>query len=85
MGGGLYGMRLLPWTVGRGGKIIGHDFEAAMGRITLYLDADTEEKMKTAAKAAGVSQSRWVSDLIREKIASLDKQRLAEIPESGET
>lgn len=56
-----------------------------MGRITLYLDADTEEKMKTAAKAAGVSQSRWVSDLIREKIASLDKQRLAEIPESGET
>jgi hypothetical protein len=44
--------------------------EAAMGQVTLYLDADTEEKMKTAAKAAGVSQSRWMSDLIRDKTAT---------------
>jgi hypothetical protein len=44
--------------------------EVAMGQLTLYLDADTEEKMKAAAKAAGVSQSRWVSDLIREKAAA---------------
>jgi hypothetical protein len=41
-----------------------------MGRMTLYLDSDTEAKMKAAAKAAGVSPSRWVSDLIREKIAA---------------
>jgi hypothetical protein len=44
--------------------------EGAMGQLTLYLDSDTEEKMKAAAKAAGVSQSRWVSDLIREKTAA---------------
>ncbi len=41
-----------------------------MGRVTVFLDAGTEEKMKTAAKAAGVSQSRWVADLIREKTAT---------------
>lgn len=41
-----------------------------MGQITLYLDAETETKMKVAAKAAGVSQSRWVADLIREKAAT---------------
>jgi hypothetical protein len=41
-----------------------------MGQVTLYLDNETEEKMKTAAKAAGVSQSRWVADLIRHKTAT---------------
>jgi hypothetical protein len=44
--------------------------EVAMGQLTLYLDSQTEEKMKAAAKAAGVSQSRWVSDLIRDKTAT---------------
>jgi hypothetical protein len=41
-----------------------------MGQITLYLDDETEAKMKAAAQAEGVSQSRWVSKLIREKTAS---------------
>ena len=41
-----------------------------MGQITLYLDGETEEKMKTAARASGVSQSRWVAELIREKTAT---------------
>jgi hypothetical protein len=44
--------------------------EVAMGQITLYLDDETEEKMKDAAKVAGVSQSRWVSRLIKEKTAT---------------
>jgi hypothetical protein len=38
-----------------------------MGQITLYLDTETEAQIKAAAKAAGVSQSRWVMDLVREK------------------
>jgi hypothetical protein len=38
-----------------------------MGEIRLYLDNETEEKMEEAAKAAGVSPSRWIADLIREK------------------
>jgi hypothetical protein len=41
-----------------------------MGQVTLYLDNETEDRMKSAAKAAGVSQSRWVSDLIRTKTAT---------------
>jgi hypothetical protein len=38
-----------------------------VAQVTLYLDPDTDAKMKAAARAAGVSQSRWVADLIREK------------------
>jgi hypothetical protein len=38
-----------------------------MAQITLYLDDETETRMRAAAKAAGLSQSRWVSELIREK------------------
>lgn len=41
-----------------------------MGQVTLYLDGETEAKMKAAANAAGVSQSRWVAELIREKTAT---------------
>ena len=41
-----------------------------MGQVTLYLDPETEERMKAAAKAAGVSQSRWVAELIRYKTAT---------------
>ena len=41
-----------------------------MGQVTLYLDEETEAKMRTAAKAAGLSQSRWVMSLIREKTAT---------------
>ena len=41
-----------------------------MGQVTLYLDNETEDRMKLAAKAAGISQSRWVADLIREKTAT---------------
>jgi hypothetical protein len=41
-----------------------------MGQVTLYLDPETEMKLKSAAKAAGVSQSRWVAALIQQKTAS---------------
>ena len=41
-----------------------------MGQVTLYLDVETEARMKEAASAAGVSQSRWLADLIRERTAN---------------
>ncbi|MFT5133295.1 MAG: hypothetical protein ACI9SC_001765 [Gammaproteobacteria bacterium] len=41
-----------------------------MGQITLYLNAETEQKVKQAAKAAGVSQSKWVATLIQNKTNS---------------
>jgi hypothetical protein len=40
-----------------------------MAQVTLYLDEDTEIRMKRAAKDAGLSVSRWVANLIREKTA----------------
>ena len=36
-----------------------------MPQVTIYLDAETAAKAKSAAKAAGLSQSRWIADLIR--------------------
>ena len=41
-----------------------------MGQVTPYLDDETEAKMKEAAAEAGVSQSRWVSGLIRQRTAT---------------
>ena len=38
-----------------------------MGQVTIYLDDETEERMKQAADDAGVPRSRWVADLIRER------------------
>jgi len=38
-----------------------------MGQVTLYLDDETEAGMKEAAAAEGVSQSRWVISLIKER------------------
>ncbi|MFQ5791855.1 MAG: CopG family transcriptional regulator [Acidobacteriota bacterium] len=38
-----------------------------MPQVTLYLDEETEAKLRAAAREAGLSLSRWVADLIREK------------------
>lgn len=46
-----------------------------MAQVTIYLDQDTEERMQRAAREAGQSRSRWVADVIREKVR-------AEWPES---
>jgi len=41
-----------------------------MGQVTIYLDDKTETRMKRAAKEAGVSRSRWIADMIRERTAT---------------
>lgn len=40
-----------------------------MAQVTLYLDEETARRARQAAKAAGVSQSRWLAALVREKTA----------------
>lgn len=40
-----------------------------MGQVTIYLEAEIEAKMRKAAKAMHVSQSKWISTLITEKVA----------------
>lgn len=39
-----------------------------MAQVTLYLDDDLEAKLRAAAKAANLSQSRFVANLIAEKL-----------------
>ena len=41
-----------------------------MGQVTLYLDRETEAKVKAAAREAGVSLSRWVGEILRRRTAS---------------
>jgi hypothetical protein len=36
-----------------------------MGQVTIYLDADTENKARAAANAEGVSLSKWIAERIR--------------------
>ena len=40
-----------------------------MSQITLYLDDATQTLVEQAAKANGVSKSRWVADIIRKHAA----------------
>ncbi len=41
-----------------------------MGQITIYLDAETEKRLTRAIKNGGISRSRWIADLIKEKVAT---------------
>lgn len=41
-----------------------------MAQVTLYLDEETKKRMRRAARAAGVSQSRWLAELVRQETAS---------------
>ena len=40
-----------------------------MAQVTLYLDDETAERMKKAARAAGLSRSQWLAQLVREQVA----------------
>ena len=39
-----------------------------MAQITLYLDDELEARLRAAARAANLSQSRWVANLIAAKL-----------------
>ena len=40
-----------------------------MPQLNLYVDDPTHQTIKAAAKAAGISLSKWVSNLVRERTA----------------
>jgi hypothetical protein len=50
-----------------------------MGQVTIYLDNEIEKKMKHAARANQMSVSKWVADLIREKISTQWPQDVANL------
>lgn len=41
-----------------------------MAQVTLYLDEDTAERLRKAAKHAGLSRSRWLARLVQERTAT---------------
>ncbi|WP_305047118.1 hypothetical protein [Geoalkalibacter sp.] len=50
-----------------------------MGQITIYLDAETEKHLREAAKRNGISQSKWVAELIRKQTATVWPEAVAEL------
>ncbi|MGH8521842.1 MAG: CopG family transcriptional regulator [Gammaproteobacteria bacterium] len=40
-----------------------------MARLNLYLDEDTARKLRAVAKVSGLSQSKWVAKVIRERVS----------------
>ena len=40
-----------------------------MARVTLYLDDETNLRVRKAAKAAGLSRSRWLAELVLKETA----------------
>ncbi len=38
-----------------------------MGQVTIYIDPETEKKMNNVIKDMGISKSKWIAELIREK------------------
>ena len=39
-----------------------------MPQVTLYIDDETDRKMRKAARVAGVSRSRWAAATIRKRL-----------------
>ena len=37
-----------------------------MAQVTIYLDDQTEQKARAAARSRGVSLSKWIADRVRE-------------------
>ena len=42
-----------------------------MGQVTIYLDDQNEKRVKAAARAAGVSVSRWVANLVEGRTCNI--------------
>lgn len=41
-----------------------------MGQVTIYIDDMTEKKMIKMVEESGISKSKWITGLIREKTAT---------------
>ena len=41
-----------------------------MGQVTIYIDDETEQKMLKIVKKGGISKSKWIADIIKEKTAT---------------
>ncbi len=41
-----------------------------MGQLTIYIDNEIEKKVTNMVKKSGMSKSKWIAELIREKTAN---------------
>jgi hypothetical protein len=41
-----------------------------MGQVTIYIDDDTERNMLKMIQKRGISKSKWIAELIREKAST---------------
>lgn len=41
-----------------------------MGQVTIYLEDEIEKKMNAAVKSAQISKSKWIAQLVQEKVAN---------------
>lgn len=41
-----------------------------MGQVTIYIDSVTEKMMQQMVEKRGISRSKWIAELIREKTAT---------------
>lgn len=41
-----------------------------MSQVTIYLDEQTDQKLRQAVKQSGLSKSQWITRLIKEKTAT---------------
>ena len=53
-----------------------------MGQVTIYLDNETERKLKEAAKSSHISVSKWVAGVIEEKITTKWPEDVVNLPGS---
>ncbi len=53
-----------------------------MGQITIYLDDDSERRVRMAARSAGVPVSRWVAEAIETYAMTTWPQSVRELPGS---
>lgn len=50
-----------------------------MGQVTIYLDDEIERKMNAAVKSAQMSKSKWIAQLVQEKVANEWPHTIAEM------
>ncbi len=50
-----------------------------MSQITIYLNSELEAKMKRAAKASSLSLSKWITQIIEEKISAEWSQDIVDL------
>jgi len=50
-----------------------------MGQVTIYLDPETEKKMQAMVKESGISKSKWIANLIREKATDVWPENIKQL------